>query len=150
MPFLNRFVFFSFGLILGVVIIVFSLSTRKDSLSFNYFPNSRIKNHLIKNQVFFSEKAICKMDCYNLDTVYLDKYISNSNVDFKKSKIRGYTDKVYYLTPNLKNKNIQELSFLKFEINSDSIKLVDMFLNLSTPFNQASGHPSKTHCPMCY
>jgi len=150
MPLLNRFLFFGFGLMLGLVIIGFSLNTRKDSLSFNYFPNSRIKNHLIKNQIFFSEKAICKLDCYNVDTVSLDTYIANSNVDFKKSKIRGYKDKVYYLNPNLKNKNIQNLSFFQFEINSDSIKLVDVFLNFNTPFSQASGHPDKMNCPMCY
>ena len=149
MPFLNRFIFFSVGLILGVLIIFFSLSTRKDALSFNYFPNSRIKNYLIKNQVFFSAQAICKIDCYNLDTVSLDTYIANSNVDFKKSKIRGYKDKVYYLKPK-NNKNIQDLSFFQFEINSDSIKLVDIFLNSGVPLSQASGHPAKMNCPMCY
>ncbi len=145
----NRFYFFSFGVFLGIVLIFFSLGERKETLSFNYFPNNRIKKHLKQNKVFFSKKAICKMTCLDLDTALLDNYISNSNVDFKKSKIRGYNDKIYWLSFNFSKRGIKEMSYLTFEKKGDSITLVDVFFNVAIPFKEVLGHPGLLKCQDC-
>ena len=96
MNFLNRFYFFCFGILLGVLVLYFSIRTREIPLTFDYFPNSRVKKHLIQNKILFSKEIVCKMNCYNLDTAFLDQYILNSDVDFKKSKIRGHSIKTHY------------------------------------------------------
>tara|TARA_Y100001968_G_scaffold332615_1_gene391479 strand:+ start:187 stop:645 length:459 start_codon:yes stop_codon:yes gene_type:complete len=150
--FFNRFSFFLIGSLLGCILLFFSLQFRDRSLSFNYFPDSRIKNHLIKHKVSFSDKAVCKMNCYNLDTLLLPTYITNSVVDFKKSKIRGFSPKLYYLSIDLpfKQDNFNETSYMIFEINHDMVTLIDVFFNLAVPLNQVSSHPSTYHCPDCF
>ena len=35
------------------------------------------------------------------------------------------------------------MSFLKFKKHNDSITLIDVFINLSVPFNDVSTHPGK-------
>ena len=150
MGFLNRFYFFCFGILLGVILLLFSFQKRKDSLSFNYFPDSRIKNHLIKNKVFFSERSLCKMSCFDLDTCMLDEYISNGNIDFEKSEIRGYSNKTYYLSFSIEERNINKNSYLVFEKNIDFIKLVDVLLAFHSPSNQVETHPANFLCEDCY
>lgn len=152
MNFLHRFSFFLIGSLLGCFLILFSLQFRNKPLSFNYFPESRVKNFLIKNSGLFSSKALCKINCYNLDTLLLSSYIENSVVDFKKSKIRGYNPKVYYLSVDLpiQQDNFNEKSYMVFEISNDVVTLIDVFLNLDVPFSQVSSHPSVYHCPHCF
>ena len=84
MNFFNRFYFFLIGAMLGCVLLFFSFNLRDKPLSFNYFPDSRVKTYLIKNKILFSDKSLCKINCYNLDTLLLSNYIENSVVDFKK------------------------------------------------------------------
>jgi len=125
---------------------------RDKPLSFNYFPESRVKKYLLHNKILFSNKALCKISCYNLDTLLLPEYISHSVVEFKKSKIRGYNTKTYYLSldlPLIKN-NFNETSYMVFETTLDSITLIDVFANLTIPFNQVSAHPSILHCAHCF
>ena len=141
MSFFNRLSFFIVGILLGICILIFSLTFREKNISFNYFPNSRIKNHLIENQIFFSKKSLCKIDCHNLDTMFLDSYIRDSYINFKKSQIRGYDTKEYHL----KNKN----GYLIFEMSSDSIKLVDIYLDLDASLNDEISSTIQNSCDGC-
>ena len=152
MSFAKRFYFFSFGIFLGVIIIFLSLGDRIQKISFDYFPNNRIKKYLIQNPVFYSDKALCQINCMRLDTAFLDEYISNSNVDFSKSKIRGYDTKEYFLSFIFPKFGVKEMSFLKFKKHNDSITLIDVFINLGIPYNDTSTHPgkSKLDCEDCY
>ena len=150
MPFFNRLSFFILGIIIGVLIIFISLQQRKDKLTFNYLPNNRVKNYLIKNNIFFSPKSLCKMSCFGLDTISLNEYISRGSIDFKKSKIRGYTDKLYYLYFESDNMNIREDSYLVFGTRGDSVTLVDVWFNFGTPSSDISGNPGNIFCNHCY
>tara|TARA_B100001250_G_C19216507_1_gene535999 strand:- start:61 stop:519 length:459 start_codon:yes stop_codon:yes gene_type:complete len=150
--FFNRFSFFLIGVILGCVLLFFSLQFRSKSLSFNYFPESRVKKFLIKNKIGFSDKALCKFNCYNLDRSLLDQYISSAVVDFKNSKIRGHNPKTYYLNIDLPiiQDNCNKTSCMIFETDSDTVKLIDIFLNSDMPFHQVSSHLSVNHCSHCF
>ena len=121
MSFLNRFYFFFFGVLLGVFILFLSLSKREDKIKFNYFPNSRVKNYLTQNEILFTEKSSCKIDCYNLDTALIVEYILTSDVDFRKSQIRGTECKKYWL-----NNKTHKLNLLFGDCNH-SISLIDIF-----------------------
>ncbi|MBL31855.1 MAG: hypothetical protein CMP62_03930 [Flavobacteriales bacterium] len=150
MNFLNRFLFFCLGIFLGIILIVFSFQKRKDSISFNYFPNNRVKNYFLQSNIFFSEKAMCKIECFNLDTAFLDEYIMSSHVNFKKSKIRGHNDKQYFLSFSFPKSNVHEMSHLKFKKHNDSITLVDLFINLSLPLSPSSTALDHLHCEHCH
>ena len=142
MSFLTRVSFFIIGVLLGLLILFLSLDSREEPISFNYFPNSRIKSKLMNSDILISEKALCKMMCLDLDTVVLNEHISNAHVDFKTSKIRGYDIKTYYLYNDKKD------NFFKFQIDSDSVKLIDFFIQLSPPFVVEGCVPEE--CLHCY
>tara|TARA_A100001011_G_scaffold381223_1_gene449475 strand:+ start:2174 stop:2602 length:429 start_codon:yes stop_codon:yes gene_type:complete len=138
MSFYNRLFIFIVGMLLGVVIIFISLDMRSEPLSFDYFPNNRIKKYLINHELNISETAICKLECYDLDSLFLKQYISNSHVDFTLSKIRGYEVKTYYLSFNLgEQKNNQNIYFV-FQKKDDLIVLVNLI-----------GNDSMLNCAYC-
>ena len=110
MNFLNRFSIFSIGIIIGVFIIIISIKNRKETISFNYLPSDRIKSYLLKHDINYIDHSLCKLQLLKLDTLKIYSYIENSKVNFKKSKIRGYDCKIYYLI----NKNISDNSVLEF------------------------------------
>lgn len=110
MNFLNRFSIFSIGIIIGVFIIITSMKTRKETISFNYLPSDRIKSYLLKHDINYIDYSLCQLQLLKLDTLKIYSYIENSKVNFKKSKIRGYDCKIYYLI----NKNISDNSVLEF------------------------------------
>ena len=118
MSFYNRLVFYLFGVLFGIFVIWFSLSFREEPIRFNYLPNARVVNHILKKNLHTSEYVKCKMICYKIDSLLLRQYISHSKVDFQKSQIRNKVCKHYFLENNLIN----------FEIAScqDSISIVNL------------------------
>ena len=118
MSLFSRFTLFFFGILIGVIVLFFSFSFRKSPLSFNYLPNSRVISYIANNKLDISEKSHCKMICYNLDTMSIGHYISNSKVDFKKSKIRETEIKMYHLS-------FTDFTFLIVK-RSDSLILQDV------------------------
>ena len=115
MNFFNRLSIFFFGVFIGLIILILSLSLREKPLSFNYFPNHRVKNYFLKNTIIISEQAFCKMSCYNLDTMNLGNYILESKVDFQNSKIQGFVPKTYQLL-------LEDYTFI-IETSIDSVVL---------------------------
>ena len=103
MGFNSRLFFYFFGIILGVFILWFSLKFRQQPITFNYLPNARVVNHILKKNIGLSDYVKCKMHCYGIDSLFLRKYIIESKVDFKKSQIRNTVCKTYYLKNNSVN-----------------------------------------------
>ena len=118
MSLFSRFTLFFFGILIGVIILFFSFSFRKNPVSFNYLPNSRVISYIINNKLDISDKSHCKIICYNLDTMPIDHYILNSKVNFKKSKIREAELKMYHLS-------FTDFTFLIVK-RSDSLILQDV------------------------
>ena len=114
----HRFSFFFIVVFFGLGILFLSIKNREEPISFNYFPNNRVKNHLIKNDILISKKALCQIDCHKLDTGFLKQQISISKVDFKRSKTRSGNAKTYYLYSNQID--------LIFKTFSDSIVLINI------------------------
>ena len=98
MNFSIRFFYFSFGVVFGSIVLLFSLQLRKEPIKFNYLPNSRVINHISNHDIIFSESISCKVDCISLDVQSLRTYISQSKVNFKKSEIHNTKRKVYILS----------------------------------------------------
>mgnify|MGYP001426803385 FL=1 len=100
MGFNSRLFFYFFGIILGVFILWFSLKFRQQPITFNYLPNARVVNHILKKNIGLSDYVKCKMMCYSVDSLLLRKHILQSKVDFKKSQIRNTMCKTYHLRNN--------------------------------------------------
>lgn len=89
------------------------------------------------------------MNCFGLDTIMLNEYIVHGNIDFKKSKIQGYKNKLYHLSFIDDKINIVEDSYMIFGINSGSVELVDVFVNFHMPSNQFSEDSTRSLCHHC-
>ena len=150
MSFFNRFLIFFFGILFGCLILNLSFNFRGEPIRFNYLPNNRIKSNIIHGDVFFSSQALCKISCFNLDTLLLDDYLLDSNVDFKKSKIRGFSPKTYYLLWNEAQNIISQTIYFKFQILTDTISLVDIVVNPDSSLNDTSNNYNLLSCPNCY
>ena len=144
MGFLNRFLFYFIGILFGCLLIYVSLKGREKPLSFNYFPNSRVKSHLVNSDILISEEVLCKLNCVNLDTMLLDYYILDGKVDFKKSEIRGYDLKTYYV---FYERNKKDVHYFKFQTNGDKVELVDLFV---TPTPQNTDQYWFENCKNCF
>ena len=123
----NRFYFYFIGIFFGLFILFISLKFRDNPISFDYFPNSRVISYVKKKHIDISDLAFCKMSCYNLDSISLQKNIINSTVNFKKSIIHNVRCKQYFLSCN-------NLNFILGNC-SDSIILIDVFSNEFTCFD---------------
>ena len=58
MKFINRLKFFSFGFIIGLILLMFFLSGKKTSCS--YFPDARVKKRHIKKKNDFQQSQFKK------------------------------------------------------------------------------------------
>ena len=88
MVFYKRIKFFSFGLLIGILLLITFLNGKK--LSCNYGPESRVKNNLKQKKWIFKKKNIV------LDSFNLIDFIKNSKVVFNKSNTKKDSCKVYY------------------------------------------------------
>ena len=125
MSFFNRFSIFFVGVAIGTFIIIISMNSRTTPISFNYFPNDRIKSNLIKNHIKFSDNSFCQLLALGLDSTYIYSYIKNSKVNFSKSKIRGYDCQEYALQ-NIKDieGHLLEFLFSKCDTNIHLSKVI--------------------------
>ncbi|PCI00136.1 MAG: hypothetical protein COB81_09490 [Flavobacteriaceae bacterium] len=101
----KRFFYYGIGLSLGCVVVYF-ISTKKNTQSFDYFPNARtLKNIRLKKNIY-SPEAIENMATYNLDSTDISLFLSEGSVDFKNSNKKVDSCKSYQIEAEIKNKDM--------------------------------------------
>ncbi|PCH76810.1 MAG: hypothetical protein COB98_05120 [Flavobacteriaceae bacterium] len=92
----KRFFYFGIGLSLGCVVVYF-ISTKKNTQSFDYLPNARtLKNIRLKKNIY-SPEALENMASYKLDSTDIDYFLREGSVDFKHSNIEVDSCKAYQI-----------------------------------------------------
>ncbi|MEI6864751.1 DUF4258 domain-containing protein [Flavicella sp.] len=106
MNLLNRFIYFFFGLSLGVIAVLFI--AKKKNIQFPYGPDARtLKSIRIKEHYIFSEQAKQAITEHHIDSIKLAYLLTKSDVDFSESD----TDikkpcQTYKINGQLKDKEI--------------------------------------------
>lgn len=124
MKLIHRIGYFSVGLFMGIVILIFFLSGKKTSC--NYLPNARVLMNLRSKDRLFSEESLKFFNENQLDTSIVADFFQDGDIDFGKSKTHTEPCKTYYISRKtdsreleLKVRNcdslatIQEAQFLK-------------------------------------
>ena len=93
--FIKRLGYYILGFSLGLVLLVFFFN--KKNTSCNYFPQKRVKNDLLKKKILINDTLLIK------DTIFIRKLIRQSKVNFRKSKLRRDSCKMYVVEGNKKN-----------------------------------------------
>ena len=105
MKLLHRFAYYSLGLVMGIVILMFFLSGKKTTC--DYSPNARtLKNIRIKDRVF-SDEAFRFFQFNNLDTSYVSSILDNGKVNFGKSNTENEPCNIYFVSGDVDTKKIE-------------------------------------------
>lgn len=106
MNLLQRIGYYSVGLIMGIVILMFFLSGKKTSC--DYSPTARVlKNIRIKDRQF-SEEALQFFYSNNLDTSAVTKILNNGSVDFGRSETdMDETCKIYFISGEAESRDLE-------------------------------------------
>jgi hypothetical protein len=80
----NRFIYFFFGLSLGIIAVIFL--AKKKNIQFPYGPDARtLKSIRVKQQRYFSTQAEQTLNQYKIDSLQLEYLLTESDVDFSNS-----------------------------------------------------------------
>ena len=122
MAFLKRLGFYLIGLSIGLVFLFFFLKKKSDEtgVSFCYFPNCRVLKELRSKPFTYSKQIDQMVADQTLDTLTIDYFMNEGDVNFKKSNTKNTTCKTYLIEGVVKEK----LMTLTVK-NCDSTVLID-------------------------
>jgi hypothetical protein len=118
MNFIQRLGFFSVGLIMGIGLLMFFLGGKKASC--DYSPNARTLKNIRNKERIFSENALTYFTNNNIDTSVVSTILKDGNVDFGKSDTKRKSCKVYYISEEFENLQLE----LELEIENCNEKAI--------------------------
>lgn len=99
MKFYQRLAFFLFGLLIGVIFLVYFLGAKAESrgVTFCYLPNCRVLKDIRSKPFHYSEKASKVLAESWIDTVDIKNTLTHGEVDFSQSNIKVGNAKRYLI-----------------------------------------------------
>lgn len=93
MKFYQRFAYYSFGFLIGMVFLFFILNGKDTQC--NYFPNARVLKDIRTKPFHYSDDAKLTLTEKWIDTSDIRKTLTYGDVDFDKSNIKSKGGKLY-------------------------------------------------------
>lgn len=93
MKFYQRFAYYSFGFLVGMLFLFFILNGKDTSC--NYFPNARVLKDIRTKPFHYSDEAMKTLSEKWVDTADVRKSLTYGDVDFDKSNIKTDGGKLY-------------------------------------------------------
>ncbi len=117
MKFYQRLAFFLFGLLIGVIFLVYFLGAKAESrgVSFCYLPNCRVLKDIRSKPFHYTQEASAILAETWIDTVDIRNTLTHGNVDFSKSNIKEGAAKLYVIEGKTLNQIPITLEVLNFE-----------------------------------
>ncbi len=95
----GRFLFFGFGFLLGITLLLILFKNRSFNYFSKYLPQGRVLESIYSKKIVFSTKNIQNDYEKILDTVYFkQKFLKEAKVDFSKSNARKKPCGEYWLS----------------------------------------------------
>lgn len=104
MKLIHRFAYYSLGLVVGIIFLLFFLSGKKTSC--DYGLDARVKKNIRIKKRIISPQAQAQFNNFNIDTSSISKLLSSGDVDFKKSNTKLDSCKLYYVEGFFNEKKI--------------------------------------------
>ncbi len=105
MKFIYRLAYYSLGLIMGIIILIFFLGGKRTSC--DYSPNARTLKNIRNKERSFSAEAIQFFEANKIDTSTVSALLEDGNVDFGKSKTQQEACKLYYISGEIQTKTLE-------------------------------------------
>ncbi len=105
MAFLRRLGWYLVGLSIGIVFLVFFLKKKsgEEGIDFCYFPNCRVLKDMRSKPLTFGEA----LPQQYRDTVLIQSFLTDGDVDFGKSDTKAEPCKIYYVEKDAKTLKVQ-------------------------------------------
>ena len=106
MDFLKRLGYFLFGLSIGLVLLtVFLKNKYKESdVFFCYLPNCRTLKNIRSKPLYYSEVITKMLKNKEIDSVDINNFLYNGDVDFGKSDTKSVPCKTYFIEGEFRSK----------------------------------------------
>lgn len=97
--FIKRLGYFLVGLSIGIVFLTFFLKKKSDEtgVSFCYFPNCRVLKDLRSKPLYYSDRISEMLQNKELDTLALNEFFINGDVNFSSSDTAAKPCKKYVI-----------------------------------------------------
>jgi len=105
MAFLKRLGWYLVGLSIGLIFLVFFLKKKsgEEGFDFCYLPNCRVLKDMRSKPLVFSESL---PEQYQ-DTLMVQSFLKDGNVDFGKSDTKSEPCKTYYISHEYKGRELE-------------------------------------------
>lgn len=106
MAFIKRLGFFLVGLSIGIVFLTFFFKkkTEETGTEFCYFPNCRVLKDLRSKPIVYSEDINALLATNKLDTLDINTFFRNGDIDFGKSNAKTVPCRTYVIEGSIKQK----------------------------------------------
>lgn len=105
MKLLHRFGFFSIGLIMGIIILIFFLGGKRASC--NYTPNARTLEDIRFKELVYSEESQDFLNSKNVDSIAIAYILNDGDVNFGKSKTDHEPCNIYFITGEIESGKLE-------------------------------------------
>lgn len=120
---LRRFFFYLIGIGFGIVASMLFFGDR--DIDFSYLPNARTVKHLRAQELQFSEKAKCQLNCLGLTESSFERIFKDADldVDFGASDVKGQcrTYLIEVEDAKFSNFNVDDCDSLSTILNVESL-----------------------------
>jgi len=96
MEFFRRFIWYLFGVGIGVVMVIIMFGKRND-ITFNYLPSARIKGNISSKIINYNKQTLDLLNNAGLDSTNISELLVNGDVDISKSNKDLDSCKIYYI-----------------------------------------------------
>ncbi|HBI00700.1 MAG TPA: DUF4258 domain-containing protein [Flavobacterium sp.] len=117
MKFYQRLAFFLFGLLIGVIFLIYFLGAKADArgVTFCYLPNCRVLKDIRTKPFHYSEEASAVLAETWIDTIDIKNTLTHGDVDFDLSNVKEGAAKLYVIEGKTVNQVPITLEVLNFE-----------------------------------
>ena len=99
----RRFTLFGFGFFIGILLLLFFLNGKDASC--NYFPNARMLE-ILRNKERLIDSEVAKiMRDEQVDSTVIERFLSEGDIDFSKSKPRQEPCRYYWIDGFIKEQS---------------------------------------------
>ncbi|MDP2159135.1 MAG: DUF4258 domain-containing protein [Flavobacterium sp.] len=117
MKFYQRLAFFLFGLLLGVIFLIYFLGAKAESrgVTFCYLPNCRVLKDIRSKPFQYSDEAKTILSEKWIDSTDVKNTLTYGDVDFGKSNIKVGNGKLYVVKGKTKDNTPIILTVINYE-----------------------------------
>lgn len=117
MKFYQRLAFFLFGLLIGIIFLIYFLGAKAESrnVTFCYLPNCRVLKDIRNKPFHYSEEASIILAESWIDTLDIKNTLTYGDVDFSKSNIKEGNAKLYVISGKTQKDTPIILEVLNYE-----------------------------------